>query len=152
MPDLPALQLPAQEFHYRTDAQGREQVYDALRQKYVRLTPEEWVRQHFIQLLIQAQAVPSGLITIEQAFPFQGMTRRADIVAYDRQAQPWLLVECKAPSVPVTQDVFDQAARYNTVVRAPYLIVTNGLDHYCCHIDHANQAYDFLDAFPIFGT
>ena len=143
----PTLNLPA--YDIRTREQGDKQsIYDPIRSRYVRLTPEEWVRQHFVQYLIQEQGVPRGLIAIEQSFTFQGMQRRADILVHDRQGQPLLMAECKAPRVPISQDAFDQVARYNRVVDAPYLAVTNGLEHYCCRIDRAAHAYTFLEALP----
>ena len=103
---------------------GKEMIFDPVRQKYVRLTPEEWVRQHFVQYLVQEQGVPQALVAVEMSFTYQGMQRRADIVVYDRQGKPLMMVECKASEVEVRQDVFDQVARYNKVVKARYLVVT----------------------------
>jgi len=145
----PVLNLPSYDFRIRTrDEKG--EIYDEIRQKYVRLTPEEWVRQHFIQFLLTDRGAPRGLLAIEMGFRYQRMLRRADIVIYDRSGKPLLMVECKAPDVDLRQAAFDQVARYNTVVKAPYLVVTNGLVHYCCAIDHDNQTYRFLDSVPSF--
>ncbi|WP_103026320.1 type I restriction enzyme HsdR N-terminal domain-containing protein [Salinibacter altiplanensis] len=144
---MDALNLPTYEFRTRTrdDAQT---IYDPLRDRYVRLTPEEWVRQHFVQYLTQELGVPAGLVAVEAAFQFQGQPRRADVIVHDRQGDPLLLVECKAPRVSLTQDAFDQCARYNIVLQAPYLVVTNGQTHYACAIDFDDQSYAFLDDLP----
>jgi hypothetical protein len=122
-----------------------------VRQTYVRLTPEEWVRQHFVQYLIQDLDVPEGLVVTEASFRYQGQPWRADVVVHDRQGDPLLLVECKAPSVAIRQDAFDQGARYNLVLDTPYLVVTNGLEHYACRIDLTTQDYAFLDDLPPYG-
>lgn len=144
---LHALNLPAYPFQIQA-LEGRQMIFDAIRRKYVRLTPEEWVRQHFVQFLVQEQGVPSSLIAIEKAFLFQGMTRRADIVVHDRQGLAMLMVECKAPEVEIKQTAFDQVARYNKVVDAAYLVVTNGLVHYCAALDAEAHTYRFLDKLP----
>ncbi len=148
---LDTLNLPAYEFQERERA-GTREIYDPIRQKYVRLTPEEWVRQHFVQYLIRDRGVPRGLVAVEQSFTYQGMPRRADIIVHDRAGAPLLMVECKAPAVGVQQDTFDQVARYNRVVEAPFLAVTNGLDHYCCRIDRDAGTYTFLDAVPSYDA
>lgn len=143
------LDLPAYDFRTRT-IRGKRMIYDPVRGKYVRLTPEEWVRQHFVQYLVQELGYPPALLAIEAAFTYQGMDRRADVIAHDRSGRPALLVECKAPNVPVSQDTFDQAAGYNRVIRARFLVVTNGYDHYCCEIDHEARSYRFMDQLPPF--
>lgn len=143
------LNLPAYSFTIR-QRDGKEMILDPVRRKYVRLTPEEWVRQHFVQYLIQDKGVPRALIAIEMGFTYQGMQRRADVVVHDRGGHPLMMVECKAPDVAVRQDVFDQVARYNKVVQARYLVATNGLVHYCCMLDHARHAYHFLDTLPAY--
>jgi hypothetical protein len=144
---MQSLNLPAYTFDLRRD-RGKEAIFDPVRKKWVRLTPEEWVRQHFVQYLIWERAVPAGLVAIEMGFTYQRMKRRADIVVYDRQGKPALMVECKAPVVEVRQAAFDQVARYNTVVKARYLVVTNGLMHYCCAIDRAAHSYRFIETLP----
>ncbi len=144
-----ALNLPRYDFRIRTrDEKG--EIYDEVRQKYVRLTPEEWVRQHFIQFLLNDRGAPRSLLSVEMGFRYQRMLRRADIVVYDRTGKPLLMVECKAPDVALRQAAFDQVARYNTVVMARYLVITNGLAHYCCAIDHHRHTYRFLDSVPSF--
>ena len=101
-----------------------------------------------VQYLVQEQGVPQALVAVEMGFTYQGMQRRADLVVYDRQGKPLMMVECKAPEVEVRQDAFDQVARYNKVVQARYLVVTNGLVHYCSVLDHAQHTYRFLDDLP----
>jgi predicted type IV restriction endonuclease len=141
------LNLPS--YDLRTAEQdGGRVIYDPIRQSYVRLTPEEWVRQHFVQYLIQELDVPAGLVATEATFQYQGQPWRADVVVHDRQGDPLLLVECKAPSVSIRQDAFDQGARYNLVLGARYLVVTNGHTHYACRVDTASGQYAFLDDLP----
>lgn len=144
-----ALNLPTYDFHVDKQ-EGRRVVYDPIRQTYVRLTPEEWVRQHFVQYLIQEQGAPAGLVSVEASFRYQGQPRRADIVIYSRQGEPLLLVECKAPRVSIGQDAFDQGAQYNLVLGAPFLVVTNGQTHYACRVDFDARNYAFLDDLPCY--
>lgn len=148
---LPALNLPTYDLR-TTDRDGREVVYDPIRQKYVPLTPEEWVRQHFVQYLIRALGVPRGLVAIEVLVRVHGQPQRADVVVHDRRGAPLLLVECKAPETSIDQSVFDQCARYNVVLGAPYLAVTNGVDHYACELDFEAHTYRYLDDLPDYET
>lgn len=127
---------------------GCEMILDTLRQKYVVLTPEEWVRQNFVRYLIEGLGFPQGRTAIETGFVFQGMQCRADVLVYDAAGKALLMGECKAPEVKITQQVFDQIGRYNSVVQAAYLVITNGLQHYCCAIDRAKNSYRFLNALP----
>lgn len=131
---------------------GREMILDTLRHKYVVITPEEWVRQNFVRYLIESLGYPQGRTAIETGFMFQGMQCRADVLVYDKQGKALLMGECKAPDIKLKQTVFDQIGRYNTVVQADYLVVTNGLQHYCCQIDRKNNTYQFLDTVPHFET
>lgn len=135
-----------------TVRENREVILDTLRQKYVTLTPEEWVRQNFVRYLIETLGYPKGRTAIETGFVFQGMQCRADVLVYDKQGKAILMAECKAPDVKIKQSVFDQIGRYNTVVQAQYLIVTNGHQHYCCEIDRQNNTYQFLEAVPEYTT
>lgn len=144
---MDSLNLPQYDLRTRQN-ENDAFVYDPIRQTYVRLTPEEWVRQHFLQYLIQELRIPQGLVATESPFQFEGQTWRADIVVYDRAGTPLLLVECKAPSVPIRQDAFDQGARYNLVLDAPFLVVTNGQEHYACRVDTDAGTYVFLDDLP----
>ncbi len=137
-------------FDYRLKRQGDTPfIYDVIRRRFVTLTPEEWVRQHLVHYLIRHKACPSGLIAIEKEIDLYGRPQRFDVVVYSRQGNPWLLVECKAPSVPLTSRVFDQAFRYNLALAAPYVAVTNGICHHCLRLD-AGAAPVFLDDFPQF--
>ena len=146
---MQALNLPAYDFTMR-EQDGKTDIYDPIRRKYVRLTPEEWVRQHFVQYLVQELSYRPGLFGIEAGFTYQRMKRRADVIVHDRRGKPLLMVECKAPDVPIGQKTFDQVARYNKVVRASYLVVTNGLEHYCYQVDYDQRTYHFLDGPPDF--
>lgn len=143
------LNLPAFDYKIK-QIEGKPYIFDSLRRKYVRITPEEWVRQHVVHLLISHYEYPKALIRTEGGLTLNQLQKRTDVVVFDRTGQPFLLVECKAPTISLTQSVFDQAARYNHVHRAPYLVVTNGLTHYCCSIDHHTETVSFLDDFPAF--
>lgn len=124
---MPRLNMPRPPgMRLRRQKQG-DQVFDPVRKKWVALTPEEWVRQHTVHLLLERSGVSAGLVAIEQALEWEGTRRRADIVVFDRRGRPWMVVECKAPGVPVDQGPLDQAARYNRAMGATYVIVTNGL-------------------------
>ncbi len=124
-----------------------DKVFDPIRQKQVKLTPEEWVRQNIVQHLL-ALGFPQGLIAVEQPIAFNGLKKRCDIVVYNRQTLPSLIVECKAPHVGITQKVFDQIAVYNLKLNVEYLIVTNGLQHFCCKVNLQKGKVEFLYDFP----
>ncbi len=126
------------------------QVFDPIRQRWVALTPEEWVRQHFINFLVHDRGCPAQLIGVERSLVLHDMAKRADVVVHDRSGKALALVECKAPSVRITQRTFDQAARYNIVFRVRYLMVTNGKKHYCCAVDHQAGTVHFLGHIPTF--
>lgn len=112
------------------------------------LTPEEWVRQHVLNYLVHELGCPASLISVEHTIALNRLVKRADLVVHDRAAKPLLLVECKAPHVPMDQRVLEQVARYNLVFRVPYLFVTNGLVHYACRIDRTSGTVDFLGNIP----
>lgn len=142
------LSLPA--FDYKVKKQGGNVlIFDIIRKKYVVLTPEEWVRQHLVHYLINVKKCPPALIAIEREIELYGMPRRFDVMVFDRTGTPWLLVECKAPSVPLRRQVFDQAFRYNITLSAPYVAVTNGVNHFCGKID-SKRGFVFLSDFPEF--
>ncbi len=145
-PDLPELTFPAADLSVKTAEVGTRHVYCESRSRYVRLTPEEWVRQHAISFLVNERNVPPGLISVEQEFRFQELSRRADIVVYQPDGAIWLLCECKAASVPLNWNTFEQVAQYNSVLQAEYILVTNGLEHYCYVIQ--NERIHFLDSIP----
>ena len=123
-------------------------VFDILRRKYVALTPEEWVRQHFVHYLIEHKNFPQELLANEVALQVGDKTLRADSVLYGRDLHPRVIVEYKAPTVAITQKVFDQITIYNFLMRVDYLIVSNGLNHYCCKMDYDNQKYLFIEEIP----
>lgn len=123
-------------------------VFDNLRQKYVVLTPEEWVRQHFTSHLIFGLHYPELLMANEIGLTLNGGQKRCDTVVFDRDLSPLIIVEYKAPTVKITQTVFDQIARYNMNLKARYLIVSNGLAHYCCKMDYVSNSYQFIPQIP----
>jgi len=127
---------------------GVRYIFDAIRKKYLVLLPEEWVRQNFIQYLIHDKNYAASLIVIEKGLKLNELQKRADIVVYDNEVNPIVLIECKAPKVKINQEVFEQVARYNMVFKVPYLVVTNGLDHYCAKIDFENNSFEFLKEIP----
>ena len=127
---------------------GKKMVFDPLRRKYVALTPEEWVRQHFVHFLIQHKGYPSGLLAKEGQLTLNGTRKRCDTVLYDRTRTPRMIIEYKAPTVPITRQVFDQITRYNIVLKVDYLIVSNGLEHYCCKVDYERFCCNFLKEIP----
>ncbi len=144
------LNLPKFDFSIRSK-NNKLEIFDSFRKKYVVLTPEEWVRQHISRYLIEYKNVPIGLISLEKKIVMNGMTRRFDIVVYNRQGCPLLIVECKAASVNITQDVFNQAARYNSVINADYMIITNGLIHHACKLNFIDKTIHFLNEIPDFS-
>ncbi len=127
---------------------GKLQIFDPLRKCHVALTPEEWVRQHFVNFLIELRGFPAALMANEVAITVNGMKRRCDTVVYDKQLQPRVIVEYKAPTVKITKEVFAQISRYNLTLKVDYLIVSNGLQHYCCRMDYPNNSYSFLQEIP----
>jgi hypothetical protein len=144
---LQPLNLPPYPFKI-TEANGQLTLFDELRKKTIIITPEEWVRQHFVQYLINQKHYPKTLMRLEGGLSFNGMARRTDIVVFNPAGQKILMVECKAPSVSINQKVFDQIARYNMTHKVSLLAVSNGLQHYYCHIDHQQSAYNFIADLP----
>lgn len=130
------LELSLPPFEYKVKKQnGTLMIFDVIRKKYVVLTPEEWVRQHVIHFLTEVKNYPEALMSVEREIGLYGLRRRFDVVMFDRMGHPWLLLECKAPTVGLDRHVFDQAFRYNMVLAAPYVAVTNGITHYCGRVD-----------------
>ncbi|NNM95384.1 MAG: type I restriction enzyme HsdR N-terminal domain-containing protein [Bacteroidia bacterium] len=142
---FPELNFPAYSFRLRDEA-GEYQVFDPVRKKFVALTPEEWVRQHVIMYLKEAKGYPLSLLMVEKQFKLNRLVKRADIVAYNNSGKAALIVECKSSEVAVSQDTFDQAVRYNLALRVKYLIVTNGINTYCCSLE--NGEYSALTDVP----
>ncbi len=130
---------------------GKQQVFDILRRKYVALTPEEWVRQHFVHYLISARGFPAECIGNEVSITLNGTRKRCDTVVYGRNAEPIMIVEYKSPQVEITQQVFDQISRYNIRLKVKWIIVSNGLQHYCCRIDYESGTSRFLKDIPSYS-
>lgn len=143
------LNLPPARFRTRI-SQGKPQIFDDIRKKFVALTPEEWVRQNFVKYLQNHCGYTPSLMAIEMPVEVNGLKQRADVVVYNRTGRPAVIIECKAPSVAVNNQVFDQAARYNLKLNVGYLMVTNGLIHYCAKLDYANGTYTMLNTPPLF--
>ena len=146
------LNLPEYEYKVKKRDDGSWAIWDRLRERWVALTPEEWVRQHFVNWLITEKQFPAALMGNEVSLTQNGIARRCDTVVGDRTGQPLVIVEYKAPSINVTQKTFDQIVRYNMVLKAKYLIVSNGLNHYCCQIDYENNSYRFLESIPCYES
>jgi len=129
--------------------ENKTHIFDLVRKKFVVLTPEEWVRQHTLHYLITALKYPISHINVEKELVVNKLRKRYDIVVYNTHGTIQVLVECKAPKIKITQDTFDQIARYNMVLNANYLMVTNGLNHYYCTVDYNNGVYSYLSQLPI---
>ena len=127
---------------------GKNVIFDPLRQKYVALTPEEWVRQHFVHLLTDFKGYPKGLLANEIQLDLNGTKKRCDTILFNKDLSARMIVEYKAPNIEITQAVFDQITRYNMVLKVEYLIVSNGMRHYCCKIDYNTMQYTFLPDIP----
>lgn len=146
------LELSLPPFDYRVKRQsGTVMIFDIIRKKFVVLTPEEWVRQHVIHYLTEVKNFPLALIAVEKEIDLYGLRRRFDVVTFDRAGSPCLLIECKAPSVELTRQVFDQAFRYNMTLEAPYVAITNGVKHFCGRIERSRGVV-FLSDFPELGS
>ena len=130
---------------------GKNVIFDTLRQKYVALTPEEWVRQHFVHFLTDFKGYPKGLLANEIQLDLNGTKKRCDTVLFNKDLSARMIVEYKAPNIEITQAVFDQITRYNMVLKVEYLIVSNGIRHYCCLIDYNTMQYTFLPDIPAFA-
>jgi len=135
-----------------TEAEGKQYIFDIVRKKYLQLTPEEWVRQHWVHYLHYEKQYPLSLISVEAGLRVNKNANRSDLLCYDRKGQKRLVVECKAPEVKITQKTFDQIARYNLTLKADFLLVSNGLSHYCCQIDLATGTWQFREDVPDFDT
>ncbi len=152
------LNLPDYTFRIQKSDKGM-QIFDLIRKKFVALTPEEWVRQNFIRYLIEEKKYPSSLIAVETGLTYNKLKKRCDITVHNRKGEAWMLIECKAPEVKISQETFNQVATYNMAGKNTtlYLAVTNGLNHYCCILETTenpdgttNSNYRFLRDFPAF--
>ena len=130
---------------------GKNFIFDPLRRKYISLTPEEWVRQHFIHFLTNYKGYPKGLLANEIQLNLNGTKKRCDTVLFNKDLNARMIIEYKAPNIEITQAVFDQITRYNMVLKVEYLIVSNGIHHYCCHIDYSTMQYTFLPDIPTYS-
>ena len=151
MTDLPPLNLPLVELRFRMEDKILK-VFDPLRKKYVALTPEEYVRQQFTAWMTGYLGYPASLMSNEVSLSLNDTKRRCDTVVFRSDGSPAVIVEYKAPTVAITQNVFDQIARYNMVLRSSYLVVSNGLLHYCCKMNYDNNSYSFLPNIPVWSS
>lgn len=143
------LNLPSADIRLK-DFDGATKIFDPLRKKWVTLTPEEWVRQHFCAWLKGELGYPASLISNEIGITVNGTRKRCDTVIFNREGNPRIIVEYKAPEITITQDVFDQIVRYNMALHAEYLVVSNGLNHFCCKIDYTSNSFHFIRYLPSF--
>lgn len=141
------LNLPPFEIKLR-GTKAQPQIFDILRKKYIALTPEEWVRQHFVHFLVEHKGYPAALMANEIQLKVGEKTLRADSVLYSRDLKPRMIIEYKAPHIPITQKVFDQISIYNMILHVDYLVVSNGLQHYICKMDYNDKKYLFLEDIP----
>ncbi len=147
---METLNLPQYDLNIKSDAQSKY-IFDIIRKKFLVLTPEEWVRQNFVHYLTEDLHYPASLMMTENGLKLFNTQKRSDIVIYDRNGNPLVVVECKATDVKITQETFNQVARYNIKFRAPLIIVTNGLSHYCAKYDANRSKYTFLKDIPQYG-
>jgi hypothetical protein len=141
------LNFPSFSFRFK-NSENKVSIFDAIRKKFIILTPEEWVRQHVVQFLMIEKNYPKSLLNVEKVLQVNGLRKRYDIVVYNSDGTIHILIECKAPEIPISQSTFDQIAQYNMTLQSNYLMVTNGLNHYFCQMDNENEKYQFLSELP----
>lgn len=146
---MPALNLPAGSVTLKTD-NGRRMIFDFIRKKYLVLTPEEWVRQHFLQYITTHLGYPASLIHVEAGIGLNRLRKRCDAIVYSKMTLPLAILEFKAPDIEIGMPAFEQAARYNMSVGVPYLILSNGMVHFCCKVDPETGTYAFLNNIPVY--
>lgn len=144
------LNLPKYQFNIKKTEDEKLIIFDDIRKKYVALTPEEWVRQNFVKYLISEKNYSKNLISVEMQLYLNKTSKRCDIVVFNKKAEPKIIVECKAPEVAINQKVFEQIMQYNIKLKVDYLIVTNGIEHYCCKVDYEHEKCIFLTEIPNF--
>ena len=144
------LNLPQYSLRIKTQ-HGRQMIFDQIRKKFIQLTPEEWVRQHFLNYLIYDLGYPKSLVKVESGISVINMSKRTDILVYNKEINPYLLVECKAAHVKLDHKALDQLAIYNRTIKAQYLVLTNGLKHYCCSMDYELNSYQFQSDLPSYN-
>jgi type I site-specific restriction endonuclease len=141
------LNFPKFEYRFKS-TENKVSIFDVIRKKFIILQPEEWVRQHCVHYLINDKKFPKSLINVEKELTINGLKKRYDIVIFNSDGSIFLIVECKSHNIKIDQTTFDQIARYNLVLNATYLMVTNGLNHYYCEMDMENERYSFLKTIP----
>lgn len=145
------INLPRYEIKFREQC-GKRQIFDFLRRKYVALTPEEWVRQHFVHYLVSQKGYPKGLLANEVELVVGKKKLRCDTLLYNRMLKPQMIIEYKSPEIELTQRVFNQITVYNFLLHVEYLIVSNGRQHYCCRMDYDQRSYQFLRDIPDYAV
>jgi len=145
------LNFPVYSFRFK-NSENKVAIFDDIRKKFILLTPEEWVRQHVVQFLLLDKKYPKSYINVEKLIKINNLNKRYDVVVFQPNGEIFLLIECKAPEVSISQQTFDQIARYNLVLKAKYLMVTNGLNHYFCQMDFENEKYVFLKELPEYSN
>jgi predicted type IV restriction endonuclease len=141
------LDFPDYTFRFK-NSENKVAIFDEIRKKFIILTPEEWVRQHVVRYLLEEKNYPKSHVNVEKIIKINGLTKRYDVVVFKPDGTIFLLVECKAPSIVISQQTFDQIARYNMSLSADYMMVTNGLNHYFCQINQEQEKYHFLPDVP----
>lgn len=141
------LNFPKYQFRFKS-SENKIYIFDEIRKKFLLLQPEEWVRQHVVRFLLSEKKYPKTLINVEKKLVINGLTRRYDVVVFNPDGSIYIIVECKAPEITISQQTFDQIARYNLTLNATYLMVTNGISHYFCSMDYTQECYQFLKELP----
>ena len=145
-------QLNLPEYNFRIKKQNNKLViFDSQRKRYISLTPEEWVRQNFIRFLIESKGYPAAYLAIEKQLIINGMKKRCDAILYNEYALPIVIIELKAPNIPISQATFDQVAVYNAKLKVDFFMISNGLEHYCCKVNTENARYDYLPEIPSYS-
>ena len=144
------LNFPNFTFRFK-NSENKVSIFDEIRKKFIILTPEEWVRQHVVRFLLEEKKYSKSLINVEKVLKINGLTKRYDVVVFNNDGSILVLIECKSTDVNINQSVFDQIARYNITLKAEYLMVTYGLNHYFCKMDYENEKYTFLKDLPEFN-
>lgn len=145
-----SLNFPTYSFRFK-NSENKVLIFDDVRKKFVVLQPEEWVRQHAVQYLILEKKYPKSLVNVEKQLTINQLKKRYDIVVFNSDGSIHILVECKSPEISISQNTFDQIARYNMQLNADYLMVTNGLSHFYCKMDYQKEKYTFLKHIPDFS-
>ncbi|WP_269684645.1 type I restriction enzyme HsdR N-terminal domain-containing protein [Flavobacterium lacustre] len=145
------LNFPFYIFRFK-NSENKVSIFDEIRKKFIILTPEEWVRQHVVQFLLEEKKYPKSLINVEKVLKVNGLRKRYDVVVFNSDGSIFILIECKAPEIKISQATFDQIARYNMTMNSEFLMVTNGLNHYFCQMDFENEKYTFLENLPNYNS